>query len=300
MKNKKFLPVAITFSIIQLLILSCEKTMFVEVDDREKKIVLNGIMSSGYGLWLNVSESVNSGRAESESFVALPEATVSIYSGDELVSAITDNDDGNYYENDFKPQSNHEYRIVVNSQGLPEASTVVKIPVAVEIMDFDTSSVKRSNNIYDPSQYEVEFYVDFSFIDPGWVENYYMLGAYYLEGGGYHPLSVDTEDLNMNIYIKDGVEVLAWNDKNMNGEKTDFKVRFNLYGYEGYGTELLFTLYSIEENYFKYLKTYAQNFTVLNDDPLLYEAVQVHSNIENGYGIIAAVASRSVTFAYFF
>ena len=281
-------------------IVSCEKTMFIDLDDSERRIVLNGILSPDYGLWLNVSESVGSDRADSYSYIGLPEATVTYYSGDELISTITGSNDGNYFERDFKPVSNHEYRIVVNSEGLPEASAVVKIPVPAEISSFDTSAVIRNISINDPSRYEVEFFMDFSFVDKGWEENFYMLGAFYWEGDDYQPLNVDSEDLNMNVYIQDGVEILAWNDHHFNGEKKEFQVSFRLYQYTGFETVILFTLYSIDEDYFKYLKTYSQNFTVLNDDPLLYEAVQVHSNIENGYGIIAGVASRSVAFGYTF
>jgi len=127
-----------------------------------------------------------------------------------------------------------------------------------------------------------------------------MLGIYYWENNEYHALEVDTEDLNMNIYIKDGIEILAWNDENINGQTKEFSVNFNLYQYEGFQTRFLVYLYSIEKAYFKYLKSYSQNFTILNEEALLSESVQVYSNVNGGYGVLAGVSSSVVFFDYTF
>ncbi len=283
-----------------LFLVSCEKTMYVDLPGDKTKIVMNGILSPESGLWLNVSESVSATTPVANSFIPITDATVDYYQNDILITSIIDNNTGNYSETDFIPLVNNEYKIIVNAPGLPEARAVVTVPDPVKILDFDTTTVIRKFDIYNSIHYEVDFFVNFSIEDPDTIFNHYMLGIYYLENDAYHPLQGETDDINMNIYIKDGIEVLAWDDQNFNGQTTEFTVKFNMNYYEGFKTVFLVTLYSIEEDYFKYLKSYSQNFTVLNDDPLLFEAVQVSSNINNGYGIIAAVSSSSFSFYYSF
>jgi hypothetical protein len=289
------------FLLAVILISGCEKTMFIDVSENESKIVLNGIISPSSGIWLNVSESAGASSPLIKSYIPIENATIRIYNNDLLVTTITENNTGNYFSTAFYPQMGETYNILVDAIGYPAASSQVTVPDRVEITDFDTSSVCRNRYIGDQSiNKEIEFYLKYTFLDPADFPNYYMLGAYYLENGIYDPIKLETEDLEMNIYIKDGVDILAWNDSNFNGEPREFNVRFSLYKYEGFETEIFVTLYSIEKEYFDYLKTYSQNFTVLNDDLLMFEPVLVSSNIQGGLGIIAAVSSSSIRFDYTF
>lgn len=285
---------------VATLLPSCEKTMFVDLSGTESRLVLNGILGPDYGLWLNVSRSVEATRLPSRSYVPVTNATVDYYWEDVLIASIVDNTTGNYSETAFRPQPNNQYTIVVNTPGLPEASTRVIVPVPVGIQDFETSTVTRHAQPGTTVNAEVEFFASFRIADPDSVSNYYMLGIYYLNAGEFIPVGAESKDIAMNIYIQDGLNMLAWNDRDFNGRTKQFTVSFTIQQPVGFETQVRFTLYSIEEDYFKYLKTYAQNFTVLNDDPLLHESVRVSTNINNGYGIVAAVSSSSVYFDYIF
>lgn len=291
----------IGFGLMSMVVVSCEKTMYMDLPVNEKKIVVNGIMAPDYGLWLNLSQSISTPEASVTSYLPITNATVDYYENNEMITSISNYSSGDYYETDFKPRANQEYKLIVNAPGLAPASVSATIPDPVEIVNFDTTTILRNVfRYYQPIHYEFDFFVNFSIEDPGTVANFYMLGVYYLEEDGYQPVEAETEDMTMNIYIKDGINVLAWNDENFNGEKRDFSVSFSLVQPAGYETRILVTLYSIEENYFKYLKSYSQNFTVLNEDALLFEGVQVFSNIVGGYGILAAVSSSSRSFYYIF
>ena len=280
---------------------SCEKTLFIDVSETEPRIVMNGILTQNSGLWLNVSESTGTSTPAIKSFIPTENATVQILKNDQLLTTITENSSGNYHSMEFNPLVDQAYEIRVNAEGMPDATTIVSIPDRVEISDFDTSTVVLNQNNYNQIVYkEVNFFLNFSISDPGDRWNYYTLGVYYLENNTYYPLQVDTEDLVMNIYIKDGVEVLAWDDNTFNGEKRSFNVRFGGQNHEGFETVILVQLYSIQEDYFDYLKTYSQNYTVLNETGLLYEPVEVSTNITGGFGIVAAVATSSITFNYTF
>ena len=287
--------------IIVLTMASCEKTYYAELPPVDKKIVMNGIMTPDYGLWLNLSSCVSSSDPESASFKPVNGAIVGYYQNGKLIaSLVSSGTGGDYYETDFKPVPGYQYRITADAYGIPEASTLVTVPYPVEIQNFDTNIVvsrqRNGSYYYD----ETEFFIEFGIQDPDTLVNYYMLGVYYMDLDAYRPIEVQTEDINMNIHIQDGLSILAWDDLNINGQLTGFTVNFRMVQDPGFETLFRVTLYSIEKEYFTYLKSYAQNFTILNDDALMYEPVQVSSNITGGYGILAAVSSNSVTFGYRF
>ncbi len=286
---------------LMIVLPACEKTIFVELEDTYPRVVMNGLLTPNYGLWLNVSASVPCSEPSSTSYKPVTGAIAQYYQGDDLIaSIISSNQSGDYYATDFKPLPGQEYRITVASYGMPEASAVVTVPFPVSITGFDTAVViNHIESIYG-SYDETQFFVDLSIPDPEYIQNYYMLGLFYLENGQYLPLEAYTEDINMNIYIQDGLGILAWNDQNFDGQAIDFTINFHLVKEAGFETDFRIILYSIEEAYFKYLKTYSQNFTILNEDALLFEPVQVSSNIAGGYGIIAAYSSHTVSFGYTF
>ena len=284
-----------------VLLASCEKTIFIDVSETEPKIVMNGILSQSSGMWLNVSESVGTSTPVINSFVPIEDATVSVFQEGQLELSVTENNSGNYYSSGFSPQPGEAYEIRVHVDGMPDASATVTIPHLVEFSDYQFSTEVLSQNYYNQVLYkEVDFYLNFTISDPPDTLNHYMLGVYYLENDQYVPLQVETEDLTMNIYIQDGVDILAWNDHSIDGETREFDVWFRGQKNEGFETRILIALYSIEEAYFKYLKTYSQNFTVLNEGGLLYEPVQVSTNVAGGYGIVSAVASSHIVIEYTF
>ena len=300
--NMKTISRSIIASGLALVLLgSCEKTMFIDVSETEPKIVMNGILSQSSGMWLNVSESVGTSTPVINSFVPIENATVSVFHQEQLVQSVSENISGNYYSTDFSPQPGESYEIRVNVNGMPDASATVTIPHVVVVSDYELTSALLSQNYYNQVLYnEVEFYLNFTISDPPDTINYYMLGVYYLDNDQYYPLPVDTEDLVMNIHILDAVDILAWDDHSFEGQTRDFDVRFRGQQYEGFETRILVSLYSIEEAYFKYLKTYSQNFTVLNEGGLLYEPVQVSTNVNGGYGIVSAVAPSYISIDYTF
>jgi len=284
-----------------MLLASCEQVMFIDISDNDPKLVINGIVSHGSGMWVNVTESVGATKPEITSFVPVEDATVRVFHGDALVATITENNTGNYFSSEFVPLQGESYDIEVEAEGLPVAGSFIEIPGLVEITGYDTSTLVRPGFFNNQgASKEVDFFLDLSIDDPEEPGNYYMLGAYLQENEQRYPLNLDTEDLDMNVYISDGMGILACNDENFNGKEKVFQVRSRLAGPEGFQALITISLYSIEKEYFDYLKSYSQNFTVLNSDMILFEPVLVSTNIDHGYGIIAAVSESSVQFKYVF
>ena len=77
--------------------LSCEKTLFIDVDDDNRKIVMNGIMTPDYGLWLNLSGSISPTDPPASGYEPIMNGQVFYYSQDSLVNTIYENSSGNYY-----------------------------------------------------------------------------------------------------------------------------------------------------------------------------------------------------------
>ncbi len=284
-----------------MMINSCERVILIDLPYKKNLIVVNGIITPGYGVWVNLSRSVDIRANEASSFIPLTDAKLNIYMNGDLISEVYDNDEGNYYALDVNPEPGDEYELLFTSPGLEEASANVIIPEPVMIIDFDTAStIKRHFYNGDILNTEIEFSISFSIKDPQEESNYYMIGLYNYENGQQYPLTAETEDLIMNVYISDGLNVLAWSDESIDGVRRDFNIGFSMHHAEGYQESIEFVLYSITEDYFKYMKSYSRNYTILNEDAILYEGVQVHSNINNGYGILAAISSDSRTFSYGF
>ena len=285
-----------------ILMASCEEIKFVEINDYNKKLVLNGILEPDLGLWVNVTESVSATTRFANSFKPVEDALVCIYYSDSMVTYITENDRGNYLTTGFHPLEGETYRIEVTAGGLPTVASTVSIPQMVEIVDYEFTTIEMPDH-YGEDYYnegEVIFFTRITFIDPPEEGNHYMLGAYYLEEERYIPLQLDIEDMDVNVYILDGIGVVACNDQNFNGNEKELTATFRMSKPDGFNTVILLTLYSIEKSFFDYLKSYSQNFTVLNEDMILFEPVEVSTNIREGFGIISGVTSSAVTFEYEF
>ena len=286
---------------IILIISSCERVILIDLPYEENLIVVNGIITPGYGVWVNLSSSVDIRANESSSYIPLTDAKLSIYNYEDLISEVYDNDGGNYYATDINPEPGDEYELIFTSPGLEEASSKVIIPEPVMIIDFDTaSSIKRQFFNGNVLNTEIGFSVSFSIEDPPEESNHYMIGIYNYDNGQQYPLAAETEDLLMNVYISDGLNVLAWSDESIDGTKREFNIGFSMQQETDYQASIEFILYSITEDYYKYMKSYSRNYTILNEDAPLYEGVQVHSNINNGYGILAGFSSDSRSFQYNF
>ena len=272
---------------------SCEKIRFLEIDDRVPSLVLNGILSPGLGLWVNVSESTGATTPLAQSFVPVEDAVVDIYQNDSMVASIVDNEVGNYLTTDFHPLEGLPYRIEVRSTGITPVRASVRIPPRVEIAALDTTVVRMPHR-------ETIFYTDIEFVDPPEPGNHYMIGAYFYKNGQYIPIGLELEDLDADIYILDGINVIAYQDVGFNGRRKTVRASFRLQEETGFTTTVVLRLYSIEKAYFDYMKSYSQNFTILNEDKILFEPVLVSSNIEGGFGIISAVSHSAVWFEYEF
>jgi hypothetical protein len=317
-------------------IIGCQK-LKMDIPDSGRKLAINGIIASDEFLNLRITESQYITNFESEndfSIYDLRGAEVLFFQKDVRVDSlqhVPGEDVGqfmewwhifsnsNYRSKSIMPGPGEEYKVVVKFSGLPDASATTVIPDLVKIESVDTSRITLAPGTYYESSLGLRCKINFS--DPGNQSNFYLFRGYFNtyyqweSGATYHQsqnLVFTSEDpiIEENIYGVNGLMAFIFSDKVINGQtyNLDITIKGESIGnplYPGvyssikeYRKAIYFKLYSITEEYFKYLKTlyeYSQTY----GNPLA-EPVLVNSNVTGGYGMFtgAAVSADSIVFQY--
>jgi hypothetical protein len=223
----------------------------------------------------------------------------------------------NYKSKMEYPLSGHTYKIIVKAPGKPTVTATTTIPNVVNIQRVDTSRIILNNVEY--LQSNIEIACDISFTDPPNEKNYYLLYVYLrhdsiisVSNGSCGSINFICNDPIVEENINNGSEKfgIAFSDKSINGKQ--YRLRVILSGNDigqpfwnndipilpTHKATLYFRLYSITEDYFKYIHTL--NLFLENYNNPLGIPTQVYSNVTGGYGIFAgaAVSSDSIVFKY--
>jgi hypothetical protein len=222
---------------------------------------------------------------------------------------------------------------VVKAPGLPEASSITTIPDMVKIEHVDTSRTIGTEQIFFlnqnssfPGISNVHLTCNIEFTDPLNETNYYLFNIYksYKETDNkistcinFHCNDPIIEERVESATGSHPLKAIAFSDKLINGKKNNFVITLDCneiglpfcwngesmssdHLYTGYYRKVIyFRLYSITEDYFKYIQTL--NLFIKKYDNPLSDPVLVYSNIDSGYGIFAsaAVSSDSIVFQYY-
>jgi len=271
--------------LIFLLLVSCEKKIDFKIKDKERKIVINSLLSSDSLIHANISKSMHILDSYSK-LQFLNNAIVEIWENDSMLEILSHRKDGNYYSENIIPIEGDRYKIIVRCEGLREASSEIIMPYKVPITN-KSAMISESDS-------EIQCSIDFN--DPANLENFYLFKVrshivfrYYSESEGWEyesyegELFIDTNEPIVDDYSFTN-EGIIFNDNWFDGESYNFT--FNIDSYSLYDTSTVyFNLYSINKEYYQYLRSKElQNW--FEDDPFS-EAVQVFSNINDGIGILA-------------
>jgi hypothetical protein len=231
---------------------------------------------------------------------------------------------GNYLSRNLIPVPGNKYKIVVNVPGLPMASSSIIIPNLVKIERVDTSRIIVPYPDPDnPTNIHLTCNIEFN--DPGDETNYYLFSIFKIQNFysfrdchtlGFlcnDPIVEEKLTTGMGSSVgNDPLRGIVFSDKTINGQKYNFTVTiggndlgepFRSDGSDpgdpySHNKSVYFRLYSITEDYFKYLQT-LNKYSKSYDNPLS-DPVQVYSNVTGGNGIFAgaAVSSDSLVFTY--
>ncbi len=274
----------LVYSLSLIALLACEKEIDFEIPDPGKKAVIETRLQYGETINLYLSESVYSLSAENPAYRDDFEAYLyTSEPGSPFPFEVIENPD---FGPEYIYQLNHSlnqgqnYRIVVRADGIPRASAEERLLEVVEIEDFNYNREDK------------EF--TFRFRDDAATEDYYMVTINEL---GSDNLIFSTLDLNMEFFgYSDFFEDGEFDgrqfgfeaylpDESFNGKSREVKVRLEQ------PTEAVFIelrLHHISKSYYRHELTKSAYET---SDGFFSEPVQIFSNVENGYGIMATSAS---------
>ena len=299
------------FAIYLLLQTACQPEQ-ISLPDTGRKIVLNGLINSDSLIRVSVNKSIyvsDYGLVEKD----LDNAKVYIYQNGLLIDSLQHDFKaigwdilypfGNYCSKKVKPLPGKEYRIVAKVPGLPDVSATAVLPNPVKIEKLDTAAIRLVTYrvIIDGKEYtsyEDAMKCNIQFADPLDETNYYLFEVFYKYGDqmpihSYHFICKDPvveEYLNTAELTNGGSLVgVVFSDKIINGKRYSLNLTM---GYQAHYSDvrrvIYFHLYSISENYYKYIRT-LNLFNAKFGKPLS-EPVQVFSNITGGYGIFAGAS----------
>ena len=310
---KYFIP------IIFLLLLYAGCRDFMEIPDTGRRIVINGLITNDSLLNVRIGTSayiLNFESGTTERQQDLKDAEVKIYQNENYIdslyhtyTAFYDSWNvfvpGNYQSQKLIVKEGNEYFITVKAHGLPEANAHTKVPEIVKIESIDTSHIILPPGEFDFSNTGLSCKIHFT--DPPNIINYYLLTVNKVPAARpfYSNIEFNCKDPVIEETLHSRViEGIAFSDKVINGQTyalsliiRDESIAYVQTAQTNDGKfSLYFRLYSIPEEYFRYIRTlnqYSRNFGNPLADP-----VMMFSNITGGFGMFTGAAVSSVSINY--
>ena len=288
------------FAISLLLQTACQPEQ-INLPDTGRKIVLNGLINSDSLIRVYVGKSIYISDSDGLVVQNLDNAKVYIYQNGLLIDSLQHDfkvinwglfyPPGNYYSKKVKPLPGKEYRIVAKVPGLPDVSATAILPNPVKIEKVDAAAIRLAPYNQDALKCNIKF------ADPLNETNYYLVDVFYKDGDQIISERFTCKDPVVEEYLSDGsiaggnLAGVVFSDKVINGKTYSLNLtiwRNPTRSGDGPRRVLYFHLYSISENYYKYIRM-LNLYNAKHGKPLS-EPVQVFSNITGGYGIFAGAA----------
>jgi|WetSurMetagenome_2_1015567.scaffolds.fasta_scaffold06212_2 hypothetical protein len=222
-------------------------------------------------------------------------------------------------------KTEHSYSIFISAPGFTEVAAKTTIPQTVPIISVDTNTVIINYDKYTEQALECNI----KFKDPKGINNYYKivlrrlgiyneydslchcfktmyqeksmhffcydLNAIYFRKSPNNPGSISLEKNDTEYWVNE----VYLNDNTFDGLTYELKVLIpipiqDLADMPGknkgsFKSKIYFNLYSINEDYYKYAKSYFIQVYKKND--MFSEPSQVYSNIDKGFGIFSSSSS---------
>lgn len=271
---------------------SCEKVLELDQETRNSKLVVNSLFNTQEAWQVDVTRSLSV--IDNGSLDKIENATVSIFEGNNLVSNLTY--DGEKYVVlglSAPPIAGKRYRVEVSAPNYTSVSAEDVCPVAVPLLQADTSSAPGSFGGRTLT-------CNISFQDPAGIDNYYGISleraTYYIapnSSGGFDTLLSDVwvNYINSSSPIIDNAgsnnfaQTLTFKDNLFDGNRVSFSFSSDDFGWSNPSDYVEYTIkfYSFSEATYNYTKTY-EAYQNTSGDPFA-EPVQVFTNVTNGFGI---------------
>ncbi len=315
--------------VLLLLAASCESVLFIELEESDKLIVVNGAVGNDSIVTVQVSRTRHI--LDNADLVPLKSATVTLFRGSEMIEQLDYAGNGYFRATSFKPAVGEELSIEVEQPGYPSVSARCEIPQTVGVVSVDTSTVIEEYNEYSYRSVEELFQMDVTINDPPGVENYYLLNlqvdksytswrdttvnyvdSLYHNGEWHYFISDTTYTVTDTFrYIEDPglgspdlvVEAVTDNgilfsDQLIDGKEYSIRAYTFLRSIRSADSAVVdIRLHSISESYYKYMKSRQKHYET-KDAPFAVPVI-VYTNVEGGAGVLGGYSSDLYTITTF-
>jgi hypothetical protein len=291
---------------------SCQKDIKFDVKPFEPKIVLNSYIEADSIISVHVSRSWTMG--ENITSNLLYNADVALYINDILQPPLQSNHPESHTFNPNKwathisssiAQTGDNIRIEVNNNGYPQAYAEVIVPVKTPIISIDTISFPDEYN----NQY-IRCLINIKDPEPGH-KNYFRLTLEYETYNDSGERQIYGED-----FISDQDQALSDEFRNINDEifSTGHNNAYGIFTDDIFdGQEYTLNIHFSPDNYspnprytFKvislspsaYLYMKSQIISYFAGENIITEPSAIHTNIQNGLGILTALSTSTTIFNY--
>ena len=287
--------------IILLFLSACEDTIYIDIPDNGRKLVLYSTLIKGEPVEASVSQS---NHVYGNDVFTYPAATVTLYIDGQKTEELNYQGDGVYLGTSIV-EPNKTYKIEAVADGLETVSAENSLPTQPNIVSLIhseddpqgysmTLNLVLDDNGNTTDYYYIEMFIEstFSYFDTflgkDIVETYSSTGELYS----------DDPIINDNLWALDG---LLFNDSHFNGKQYRLLFYSESYMYND-KYKLLVTLTethtlrinSVSKSYYQYMYSYALFMTV--DENPFAEPVQVYTNVSNGFGFVGGLSYHEFTF----
>lgn len=264
-----------------------------DLGDYTEKLTVNGVVSSGDIIKLNITGSTSS--IDSFLPVSITDAQVTIALNGTNQTAIYDPFENMYVLNQTLNEGD-EIRLDARRTGYPNVNATVYIPQSISANSSFTPNGGLDTAGIPSDLIEVEFTDDPS------ADNYYRINLYYYNTtlGEFIPMSFSVNDPSFTEFnsLKLNDASLLFTDELFNGQtkKISTVAPFGLV-LSNPGDKYLVVLESVNEDLYRYYTTLqrARDAREGNFSSAFNNVAVIHSNINNGLGILGATYAERDT-----
>ncbi|MCF6364702.1 MAG: DUF4249 domain-containing protein [Bacteroidales bacterium] len=311
------------FSIILTIsIFSCSEPIDINVDEVDKKIVLNGFINPDSTVKVNLSKSIGILQKDKE-VEFLKNADVKLFENNILIEELQYDTNG-YYTGVTFPKIGKTYKITADYPSLTsvDANTLILNPVSVTSVNSSPQFISRVETWYDSNtgqQFDTTIFtldrmnIELTFTDPAEEENYYLITfTALIPQFGYFPpdynevyLGEKMVSLDYNMNNSSWQNYLHMNNFNgyilsdelFNGNSHTLNADIYLYGDSSPETVYI-NFHRINKEFYQFVISYSK-YEETEYNPLA-EPVNIKTNINNGFGFFSSysTAKDSVIIEY--
>lgn len=286
---------SITRGIIIILLLqclfSCEKETELAIPEPTSKLVVNSILEANQKLKVYVGKS-NYTLDNSAKYTTNASVIATLNNGSKI-DTLHHTDSGFYVSDKLICIPDSTYTISISNTEFEDATAKVTVPSTVRFNNYSFNQNAGTNK----SGFQ-NMLITVNIPDIEEKINYYML---FFECHSLGSTSVSPEGFISNttwysfspiIMAEGSEEEIAFSDELFNGEIAEIPMNFHMWNYADF-YDLTYSLkcylVTISSEYYKYHKSYNLVMEAENDIWLANSPPQLFSNIENAFGICAAI-----------